>query len=295
MWDTNRPRQLPGHDQAVSKIVFSDDGLRALTSSRDSFLTLWDSNSYKKLSILSGHTAAVNSCCFISSDGSKAMSVSDDMRAIAWDTIGGTVIKTQTAHKKPIYSCASGLSSGLFATGAWDSTVKLWSLKSKDAAKSLTGHTDWINDIVFTEDCAKLLTCSHDCTLRLWETRSTKCTTVLAGHSNWVLSCDIIGNTIASACYDGTAAIWDLRKPSQPISILAAHQGRVNSCALTKDGSHLITTSNDRKVFIWNTTKASVVATYVCKGYGTAVSVDSGSKIAVGDSLGNVYFLEFNH
>ena len=64
--------------------MFSPDGSRIVTASRDNTARLWDAKSGAALATLSGHTAWVRSAAF-SPDGSRIVTASDDHTARLWD------------------------------------------------------------------------------------------------------------------------------------------------------------------------------------------------------------------
>jgi G protein beta subunit-like protein len=55
------------------------------------------------------------------------------------------------------------------ATTSSDKTVKLWNLDGFTLDRTLTGHTRWVWDCVFSVDAAYLVTASSDATARLWD------------------------------------------------------------------------------------------------------------------------------
>jgi WD40 repeat protein len=67
------------------------------------------------------------------------------------------------------------------ATTSADKTVKLWNLDGFTLDRTLTGHTRWVWDCVFSVDAAYLVTASSDATARLWDLSSGACTRALAG------------------------------------------------------------------------------------------------------------------
>jgi len=75
---------LNGHVRTVFDAVFTPDGRRALTGSRDRTVRLWDVKTGECLRVLEGHTDDVYGVSF-SPDGRRAFSGSVDNTARIWD------------------------------------------------------------------------------------------------------------------------------------------------------------------------------------------------------------------
>ena len=83
--------------------------------------------------------------------------------------------------------------------------------------QTLTGHTDWINDLTFSQDGKLLYSCSgtmfgSDNTVRVWEVATGKCLKVFSGHQSDVNTIDESpnGKWIISSSDDCTMKIWDI-------------------------------------------------------------------------------------
>ncbi|MEI1376896.1 WD40 repeat domain-containing protein, partial [Nostoc sp.] len=77
---------------------------------------------------------------------------------------------------------------------------------------TLTGHSSWVNSVVFSPDGKTLAFASRDNTIKLWNLHTGKEITTLTGHSSWVNSVVFSpdGKTLASASTDKTIKLWNL-------------------------------------------------------------------------------------
>ncbi|XP_024543016.1 protein LST8 homolog [Selaginella moellendorffii] len=82
------------------------------------------------------------------------------------------------------------------ATASADHTVKIWNINNFTLERTLTGHSAWVWDCVFSVDGAFLVTASSDKTARLWELATGEAIKVYQGHSKAANCC---------ALHDGTA------------------------------------------------------------------------------------------
>src|SRR5205814_4181678 len=84
-WITTKPameadwnaclQTLEGHSDSVNSVVFSSDGQRLASASRDRTIKIWDAASGQCLETLEGHSNSVNSVVF-SRDGQRLASAS---------------------------------------------------------------------------------------------------------------------------------------------------------------------------------------------------------------------------
>jgi WD40 repeat protein len=92
---------LVGHWGAVQDLVFSPDGTRIATASRDSTISLWDSLTGEELRIFSGHLGPVNQVR-LNSDGSLLVSGSADGTIRLWDVQTGDIVKSLESSRGEI-------------------------------------------------------------------------------------------------------------------------------------------------------------------------------------------------
>jgi hypothetical protein len=123
----------------------------------------------------------------------------------------------------------------------------------------LDGHTDDVNQTVFSPDGKHIVTASDDCTARVWNPSSGKLEATLEGHlmrvNHAAYSSD--GKHIVTASDDGSARVWN----SSTGKLEATFEGhltmKVNQAAFSPNGMHIIaggdaTTSQDGTVLAWN-------------------------------------------
>ncbi|MDZ8070929.1 MAG: hypothetical protein RMY64_35825, partial [Nostoc sp. DedQUE08] len=89
---------------------------------------------------------------------------------------------------------------------------KLWNLNTGKVITTLTGHSNWVNSVVFSPDSKTLASASSDNTIKLWNLNTGKVITTLTGHSAVVISIAFSpdGKTLASASADSTIKLWNL-------------------------------------------------------------------------------------
>jgi WD40 repeat protein len=70
------------------------------------------------------------------------------------------------------------------ASGSWDNTIKLWSVKLRTLVNTLPGHNIGVLAVAFSPDGKYLASGIGDNTIKLWDFGSQKEITTLQGHIN---------------------------------------------------------------------------------------------------------------
>src|SRR5439155_1438894 len=88
---------LKGHTGEIWSVVFSADGKRLASASRDQTVKVWDATSDQETLTLKGHTGGVTSVAF-SADGKRLASASWDQTVKVWDATNGQETLTLMGH-----------------------------------------------------------------------------------------------------------------------------------------------------------------------------------------------------
>ncbi|MGH3927149.1 MAG: WD40 repeat domain-containing protein, partial [Pseudonocardiaceae bacterium] len=133
-------------------------------------------------------------------------------------------------------------------------------LASTSHFRTLRGHTNAVNGVVFAPDGRTLATASTDATVRLWDVsdrdRPRQLGQPLTGHTNAVMGVTFApdGRTLATASVDRTARVWDVSDRDWPRQLgqpLTGHTNLVYGLAFAPDGRILATASADQTIILW--------------------------------------------
>jgi WD40 repeat protein len=277
---------LSGHTSVVVSAVFSPDGSRIVTASRDKTARLWDGRSGAALATLSGHTEDVNSAVF-SPDGSRIVTASFDATARLWDGRDGAALATLSGHTNIVESAAFSPDGSRIVTASGDKTARLWDGRSGAPLATLSGHTEGVYNAVFSPDGSRIVTASFDTTARLWDGRSGAALATLSGHTRMVSSAEFSpdGSRVVTASGDKTARLWDGRSGAA-LATLSGHTGAVNSAEFSPDGSRIVTSSGDKTARLWDGRSGAALATLSghTEFVGSAVFSPDGSRIVTSSS-----------
>jgi WD40 repeat protein/serine/threonine protein kinase len=243
---------LAGHQGGVVSAVYSPDGSRIVTASRDKTARIWDARTGAQLAVLSGHADRVE-CAAYSPDGTRIVTASSDQTARIWDAVTGAQLAVLSGHDNVIYCVAYSPDGRHIVTASIDKTARIWDARSGAQVAVLSGHSGPVATAVYSPDGTRIVTASADKTARIWDARTGAQLLVLSGHGERVLTAAYSpdGAHIVTASQDKTARIWDARTGLQ-LAALPAQGDFVFSAAYSPDGMNIVTTSGDRTARIWD-------------------------------------------
>ncbi|MBW4644006.1 MAG: ribosome assembly protein 4 [Goleter apudmare HA4340-LM2] len=259
-----------GHENSVTSIVFSPDGLTLASASSDKTIKIWDVATGQTLKTLKGHNNSVTSVAF-SPDGLTLASGSLDKTIKLWDVTTGKTLKTLKRQNNSVTSIAFSPDGQKLAAAGVDTTIQLWDVTTGQTLKTLTGHDKWVSSVAFSPDGQRLASGSWDKTIKLWDVATGKNLKTLPGHDNWVSSVTFSpdGQQLASGSWDKTIKLWDVAT-GQTLNIFKGHNNSVISLAFSPNGRQLTSGSWDKTIKVWDVATARNLKTL--KGHNDSVT-----------------------
>lgn len=279
------------HTGLIHCLAYSPDGLTLASGGHDyhyldrgTKVRLWEATTGKHLRLListEDEMDYVNSIAFspISqilaygwSDG--AISLSD----IKTDEPPKTLAKSLGTMRHQVLCLAFSTDGMLLASGAWDSNVRLWDLKTNKLLRTLTGHKSEVLSVAFSPDGKTLATCSKE-DVRLWN--------IEGGHNRSIINHFAIldvafspdGKTLASGNDDNTVSLWD-KKSAKRINTLIGHKERVSNVVFSPHDETLASMDKNN-VLLWNVRTGENLHTLsTIDNYSVAFSPD-GETLAI--------------
>lgn len=172
----------------------------------------------------------------------------------------------------------------------------LWDVARGRIVRKLSGHTQRVNSVSFSDDASVLASASYDRTVRLWDVRSSERfpIQILGDAKDSVTSVQILGKEILTGSVDGFVRVYDAR---QARMISDSLQEPVTSVHFTGDSNCILASCLDSAIRLVDKSNGATLNTYrghVNKDYrifNTFTHTDA--HIVAGSEDGKVYFYDF--
>ncbi len=162
------------HSDNVTSVVFSADGKTLASGSQDETIQIWDMDTRTHLKTLTGHDEGVTDVVF-SPDGTTLASGSQDGTIRLWNTDIDSLVLPPIEGAGHVTSLDYSPDGSILASGSEDgNAIYIWDAKSGHKLHTFTGHTQRVNDVVFSSDGKTLASVSSDGTAHLWDTTTLK-------------------------------------------------------------------------------------------------------------------------
>ncbi|MBL6430636.1 MAG: hypothetical protein HPM95_03290 [Alphaproteobacteria bacterium] len=249
------PERLSGHGGPVKSVVLSPDERRALTTSFDYSVILWDlfDGEARLAKRLIGHDAAANDARFLP-DGTKAVSVGDDGAVLLWDLADGSVLSRVDTGDDKMLSLAVSATGRHVAVASWDRSAHLFEVRGEAlvSAGRLTGHRNNVNAVAFPRTRKRFSPDRRTGSFAPFPPR--RCAAQEVHVHGWginVLRLLEGGEEIAFGATDGTVAVVDIAS-GEVAKRLASHDRPVLALAQDRDGGLLASGGGDGQIRVYD-------------------------------------------
>jgi WD40 repeat protein/tetratricopeptide (TPR) repeat protein len=279
---------------SIVALAFSRDGSKIMSATSEGY-RVWDSKTgslIKSEEITLQDTASVVT---FDPDGSGLISYDGKRKELRVEGGGGSrLLSNLKGEIGYLGDDALSPDGSLFAASVRDNSINVWDVKTGDLKFDLTGHRTRVEDLAFSPDGERLVSCSYE-GLRVWDLKTGNQITLLQGHQSTVQVAAFgpKDNLIVSGAEDGTLRTWDVSTAAH-ISLPQPHViGRV---ALSRDGKYIAAgergfgQEQSPRVLLYDAATLKVVRTlapYVDNIVGIDFSHD-GQRLAVAGSNGAV-------
>jgi WD40 repeat protein len=262
VWDTRQGAllaTLSGHTDAVRSVAFSPDGKTLLSSSSDGTTRMWNVATATAFATLASGIRGPKklSRATYSPDGATIASLGDGARL--WDGKTGAPLHALTDHDGDVHAAAFDRTGARLATGD-DHNFRILDVRTAKQLSKIT-YPQYVYYIAGSRTADEVVVLIGDRIARVIDfsgnvVDSFGPTAQPLWHAIW--SPD--GQFVVLADYEGNVTVWDPRH-KEPNRTFRAHDGTINTVAVTPDSARIVTASVDRTARVWDRKTGAAVAT----------------------------------
>ncbi|MFQ5968105.1 MAG: TIR domain-containing protein [Acidimicrobiia bacterium] len=192
----------------------------------------------------------------ISSSSSEASGQAETVTVIAgsstvivWDVTSGQVLGTLEGHEGLVTNLTFSPDGSHVATSSSDRTARVWNVSTGEELMRFVGHEDGLISVAFSPDGRLLATTGMDEAARIWDVQSGDELAALENPFASGLAFSPDGTVLAVA--GGDLKLWDVAS-AELVRTLSGHQFELSDVVFSKDGSMLVTSSQDATAKLWD-------------------------------------------
>jgi WD40 repeat protein len=271
----------------IRAMAMTPDGLRAVSGSRNGFVTMWDLES-GNATTLGNHRMKVRAVA-ITADGRRALSGSEDQSFKVWD-LENRQLTRAVSRGEQVFSIAI-TPDGRQAICGLNPDLEVWDLESGQLLKTLTGHRGVVSAVAVTADGRRAVSAAHDNTIKVWNLENWQLVRTLSGHGGTSYSVAVTADArlAVSGSSDLTVKVWSLEN-WQLVRTLTGHKrgselyAGVNSVAVTADGRRVVSGADDCTVKVWDLSDGESRTITRHEGAVHAIAVTADGRLAASGS-----------
>lgn len=152
----------------------------------------------------------------------------------------------------PIWCSTFAPLGGYFALGSDDRIIRLYDAPTQKISRSLIGHTERIESVLFHPNCSLLGSLSYDAALRIWDIRSGETCRLFLGEACNNSGLSISPNGQYAAFFDGRLKICDIGKGEFIIDAQLDNIKSVESTYFSADTNYLYAVGSEGTIMCIN-------------------------------------------
>ncbi len=246
-------------------VAFTPDGSLGLVGDAGGAVQLWGLNTYAVVGRFTGHDGPVYDIA-MTPRGQSFLTAGGDGTVRDWSISAGQEIRRYLVSNEPRVFSVMVSPQGLTAlSGAENGVIHEWDTRFGQELRSLFGHTDDVNALVFTPDGRQAVSASDDGTIRLWNAENGEEQLLLRGHTAPITTLAISpnGRLLISGSEDGELRLWDLRPGAETTAYDAQSDVDYIAAAIDSKSGVIAAGTRDGTLHLWDLATGELVTTFV--------------------------------
>jgi WD40 repeat protein len=246
IWDAKRMELMHTYflDEVVADIAFSTDG-KIACSDRSNLITILEASTGEVIKELGPYPSDIN--CIEFSPDNKLL-------------VAGS-------HHQDSYRFRSDRK----FRGEFEPLISLICLATGATEQELSGHSESVTGVSWSDDGQTIVSSSHDQTLRTWRKENGKfqLDQLIRDHDFPITSVAVSrSGDMAVSCDKKSIRLWDLEN-GQLIRTIFGHTDDVRSVRFSPDDSRIVSASKDGTAIVWTVAGETVLE---CRGHFAAIN-----------------------
>eukprot|EP00796_Vickermania_ingenoplastis_P011026 gene11026-7662_t len=156
-------------------------------------------------------------------------------------------------HQGWVWAAAVDPTNSWFATGGFDSVIKVWDLASGSLMLDLVGHKEAVRSIAMSTTSPYMFSGSDDHAIKCWDLERNEVVREFFGHRSAVhcVSVHPALDVVVSGGRDNTVRVWDIRTRAA-VHTLTGHRDSVMSLTTQAVDPQVISGGNDGFIYLWD-------------------------------------------
>lgn len=142
--------------------------------------------------------------------------------------------------------------------------IGIWDIQTGQLLWTLTGHTSFIQALVFTPDSRYLISSGMDRTIKIWNMATGGEERTLEGSMDVVepLTVSEDGRYLLSGCWDGSIKLWEIATGNN-LHTLYGHGNWINTLCIAPNNAYALSGSRDGTTRLWDLKAGKELAQFV--------------------------------
>ena len=207
-------------------------------------------------SIIKIHSDRVNNVIKLSTGGLASASFDESIKFFNLD---GTVTRS-IFPKSSWITVLIEIPNGKLVSGSYAGVVHIWNIYDGSSVRNLTGHTQWVNTLLYIPSISRLATGSVEWTIKIWDPSNGALINTLTSHTNVIVSLILLPNgDMASASMDNCIKIWDVTNFNCKNTISLVSSSTAYKTMLRLQNGNVATGDSDSNIIIWRPIDAMLI------------------------------------